>query len=126
RITTADAWSGVPGIVGFRGDGLTATTGVDPQTVLGDGTPVVDVNANHTDPNTFTTGGVTEFQIANPVVAIKGSGTATAPHLIFYVNATGFLNITVSYTLRDIDSSTDNAVEPVALQFRTSPSASWI
>src|SRR5688572_1347111 len=33
-ITTSDNWSGVPGIEGFRGDTLTSTTGVDPQTVL--------------------------------------------------------------------------------------------
>ena len=34
-ITTSDSWSGVPGVIGYRGDGLTSTTGVDPQTVLG-------------------------------------------------------------------------------------------
>src|SRR2546422_3125026 len=61
-ITTNNDWSGVPGIIGYRGDGLTGATGVDPQTVVADGsgTPV-NVNANHSDPNTFTTGGVTEF-----------------------------------------------------------------
>ena len=30
-------WSGVPGIVGYRGDALTGATAVDPQTVLADG-----------------------------------------------------------------------------------------
>ncbi|MBP7354563.1 MAG: hypothetical protein KA928_00270 [Longilinea sp.] len=40
-ITTNDDWSGVPGIMGYRGDGLTAANDVDPQTVLGDGTLVV-------------------------------------------------------------------------------------
>ena len=30
-ITTNDDWAGVPGIMGFRGDNLTTTTGVDPQ-----------------------------------------------------------------------------------------------
>jgi hypothetical protein len=37
-ITTSDDWSGVPGILGYRGDGLTSVTNVDPQTVLADGT----------------------------------------------------------------------------------------
>ena len=35
-ITANDDWSGVPGIVGFRGDDLTASTGTDPQTLLAD------------------------------------------------------------------------------------------
>ena len=33
QIDANDVWSGVPGIEGFRGDGLTAVTGVDPQSV---------------------------------------------------------------------------------------------
>jgi hypothetical protein len=71
-ITTSDDWSGVPGIIGYRGDGLTSATGVDPQTVLADGTGTpVDVNANMTSPNTFTTGGVSEFEITDPVVALQ-------------------------------------------------------
>ena len=73
-ITTSDDWTSVPGIVGYRGDGLAAATGVDPQTVLTEGAPVVDVNANQANPNTFTTGGVAEFTAAgaggNAVVAL--------------------------------------------------------
>src|SRR5229473_2252709 len=47
-ITTNNDWSGVPGIIGYRGDALTSSTAVDPQTVVADGsgTPV-NVNANH-------------------------------------------------------------------------------
>jgi DNA/RNA endonuclease G (NUC1) len=126
-ITTDDNWSGVPGIVGFRGDGLTGSTGVDPQTVLGEGAaPVVDVNANQTNPNTFTTGGVAEFHLANPVVALQGSGTARAPYIQFHLNTTGFSGINVSYNLRDIDGSTDNAIQPVALQFRVGSTGNFI
>ncbi|MBK8984724.1 MAG: hypothetical protein IPM39_01365 [Chloroflexi bacterium] len=85
-ITTNDDWSGVPGIIGYRGDGLATTTGVDPQTILVDGTTTpIDVNANQTNPNTFTTGGVTEFEIADPVVALQGSGTARAPFLLVHL-----------------------------------------
>ena len=36
-ITTDDDWSGVPGIIGYRGDNLTTGIGVDPQTILADG-----------------------------------------------------------------------------------------
>ena len=123
-ITTDDTWSGVPGIVGFRGDGLTGGTGVDPQTVLAEST-VVDVNANQTNPNTFTTGGVAEFHITNPVVALQGSGTARAPYIQFHLNTTGFSSINVAYNLRDIDGSTDNAIQPVALQFRVGSSGNF-
>jgi len=125
-ITTDDNWSGVPGIIGYRGDGLTSTTGVDPQIVLVDGTSTpVDVNANRTDPSTFITGGVAEFHIADPVVALQGSGTADAPFLLLHLNTTGLSNIAVSYNLRDIDGSTDNAVQQVALQFRVGSSGNF-
>jgi len=118
-ITTSDDWSAVPGIVGFRGDGLTSADDVDPQTVLGPDSPgVIDVNANIVNPNTYTTGGVTEFAIDNPVVALQGSGTADAPYLLMYLNSTGFQDIVVSYLLRDIDGSTDNSAQQVALHYR--------
>ena len=41
-VTTDDSWAGVPGVIGYRGDGLTAASDVDPQTVTADGstTPV--------------------------------------------------------------------------------------
>ncbi len=124
-ITTSDDWSGVPGIIGFRGDNLTSVNDVDPQTVLADET-TVDVNANQTDPNTFITGGVAEFDgIANPVVALQGSGTADAPFILLHLNTTGQMNITVAYNLRDIDGSLDNAAQQVALQFRIGSSGNF-
>lgn len=67
-ITSNADWSLVPGIVGLRGDSLTSATGADPQTILTAGTPVVDVQANQTAPNTFNTGGVAEFAIRKSVV----------------------------------------------------------
>jgi hypothetical protein len=54
-ITANDNWSGVPGIVGFRGDGLTGATGTNPQTIVAE-SAVVNVIANQTNPNTLTTG----------------------------------------------------------------------
>ena len=122
-IPISDDWLSVPGVIGYRGDGLTTATGVDPQSVVGVGTPVVDVNANQTSPNTFTTGGVAEFHAGtntggNAVVALSGSGTARAPHIVLTLNTTGLFNITINYNLRDLDGSADNAISPVALQFR--------
>ncbi len=118
-ITVDDNWSGVPGITGFRGDNLTAVTGADPQAIVaGDDPGVIDVNANQTAPDTFSTGGTAEFHLANPVVALTGSGTADAPYIKLYLNTTGQTGITVAYNLRDIDGSADNSVQPVAMHFR--------
>ncbi|KAF0204040.1 MAG: peptidase domain-containing [Bacteroidetes bacterium] len=125
-ITTNDDWSGVPSIIGYRGDDLTTATGVDPQTVLLQGGLAIDVNANQTNPDTYTTGGVTEFEITNPVVAFQGSGTADAPNIVIYLNTTGVTNVQVSYNLRDIDGSIDNAIQPVALQYRIGTTGDFI
>ena len=123
-ITVSDDWSGVPGVIGYRGDGL-ATTGADPQTVTSEGTPVIDVNANQTNPSTFITGGVSEFEIANPVVALQGSGTADAPSIVLSVNTTGQASVVVAYNLRDIDGAADDAVQQVALQYRVGSTGSY-
>lgn len=125
-IVTTDDWSGVPGIIGYRGDGL-ATTGADPQTVLADGTATpVDVNANQANPNTYTSGGVTEFEGAYLVVAMQGSGTADAPFILFNLDTTGNSNLQVAYNVRDIDGSTDNAIQQVALHYRVGNSGDFV
>lgn len=117
-ISTANDWSGVPSIVGYRGDNLSALAGTDPQTVVDDGsaTPLSAVLLGSTPSNS---GAVGVFQsLADPVVALQGSGTADAPHLVLHLDATGRQNIQFSYKLRDLDSNTDDAVQAVALQYR--------
>ena len=126
-ITTSDDWMGVSGIVGYRGDGLTTTTGTDPQTILADGTSTpVDVNANQTNPDTYTAGRVTEFEIANPVIALNGSGTADAPFIVLHLDTTSFSNIQVAYNLRDLDGSVDHAVQQVALHYRVGSTGDFV
>lgn len=115
-ITLDDDWTAVPGVVGYLGNNLTATTGTDPQTVLVDGSSV-DVVANQTDP-ALSQGGVAEFDVANPVVALQGTTTADAPNVVIALNTVGRSNVYVSFVLRDIDGTTDNAVQPVAVQYR--------
>jgi hypothetical protein len=120
RITVDDDWSGVAGVVGHRGDGLTAEPGTDPRSVTADGsgTPL-DVAANRTDPRAVgLAAGVAEFELADPVVAIQGSATASAPHLVMSLDTRTRAGVTVRLTLRDIDATANNAVEPVALQWR--------
>lgn len=126
-ITTNGDWSMVPGIIGYRGDNLTASTGTDPQTILLDGSATpVDVNANRNDPDTFLSGGVTEFDgIPNPVVALNGSGTADAPHLVINLNTSGTTAINVAYNLRDLDASADNSLQRFALQYRVGNSGNY-
>lgn len=125
-ITTNDDWSGVPGIVGYIGDVFpTSPTGNDPQTIVIDNT-TIDVIANQTNPDTLTSGGVGEFDaLADPTVALQGSGTADAPSLVITVNTSTLKDITISYNLRDIDGAADNSIQPFALQFRVGTSGDF-
>ena len=126
-ITTNDDWSNVPSFQGFLGQDITTTTATNPGTLLTDSAVANDLDAiaNQTNPNTVTAGGVAEFEIADPTIALQGSGTADAPHLVMYLNATGRENVVVSFNARDIDGSTDNAVQPIAVQYRLGASGPW-
>jgi hypothetical protein len=120
-ISRDDDWAGVTGVVGHRGDGLVSVAGADPRLVVADGagTPL-DVNANETDPRAVgLAAGVTEFELPDPVVALQGSATAGAPHLVLSLDTRGRSGVRVRYRLRDIDASSNaNAVQAVALQYR--------
>jgi len=126
-ISADDNWANVPSFEGFLGQNITTTDGVNPGTLLTDSTVAndLDVQANETDPSSFTTGGVAEFQIADPTIALNGLGTADAPHLIMYLNATGRQNVVVSFSARDLDASVDNAVMPIAVQYRIGETGAW-
>ena len=125
-ITTDDDWSGVPGVIGYRGDDLTTATGTDPQTITADGSATpVDVIANQANPSTLATGGVAEFHVADPSIALNGSGTADAPHVVVNLVTTGSQNISVSYNARDLDGSVDNAVQQLATQYRVGASGDY-
>ena len=122
-ITTANTWGATaPGLQGYNGAGL---TGTDPQLITGEGTLTLNVQANQTNPNTNNTGGLAEFAITNPVVAFQGSSGAPAPFLLLHLNTTGMSDIRVSYLLRDLDS-TDDTVQPVALQFRAGSTGAFV
>lgn len=116
-ITANDDWSGVDGFEGYRGDDLTLVSGTNPQSLLADGsgTPTnVVANAAANASN----GGVLEVGGSDPTIAIQGSGTADAPHVVMHLDLTGRDATFVSYHLRDLDSSADNASQPVALHYR--------
>jgi MYXO-CTERM domain-containing protein len=128
-ITANDNWSAVPGVEGHLGQDITiATNGADPQLLVTDSTLAndVDVIANGLSPGTSTAGGVGEFHITNPTVALQGSGTADAPHIILTLNTTGAFGVRVTYNVRDIDdNATDNAIQQVALQYRVGTTGMW-
>jgi hypothetical protein len=120
QIAVDDDWSPVAGIVGYRGDGLVTEPGTDPRTVTADGsgTPL-DVAANRTDPRAVgLAAGVAEFELTDPVVAIQGSATASAPHLLMSLDTRGRAGVTLRLVLRDIDATANDAVEAVAVQYR--------
>ena len=127
-IATDNDWSKVPGFVGYRGDKLTTKIGVNPQQIVSDGmNSAVSVFANQSKPNSFRSGGVAEFDgIPDPVVALKGSQTASAPFLLLNLNTKGKKNVGVGYTLRDLDGSVNNAVQPVAFQYRLGTNGNFI
>lgn len=121
-LALADDWSALASIEGFRGDNLDLD---DPRLVTGT-SDVVDVNVNLATPDSYTTGGVAEFDgIDDPVVAIQGSGTADAPYLAFYLNTTGRQDVSFAARLRDIDAGT-TATQQIAVQFRVGDSGDWI
>lgn len=124
-ITTANDWSNVPGIVGYMGGSLASSTATEPRNVLAPDAAAPQVFANQTSTG-FTSGGVAEFHLANPVVALQGSATADAPHILISVNTTGWFDVNVAYNLRDLDGSADNTTSRIALQYRVGSAGNFI
>ena len=60
------------------------------------------------------------------MIALQADGTADAPNLVVSINTTGRANISISYTLRDIDGTADNAIQPVALQYRIGNAGNFV
>jgi hypothetical protein len=124
-ISANDNWSGFASVEGYFGENLTATHGIDPQTVLGTefsgnnlpNTPR-QVNANKGNPSAYNAGGLAEFD-SGSYLAIGFQGNVQAnPYLVFYINSLNRANVTISYDVTDIDGGSNNAVSPVALQYR--------
>jgi hypothetical protein len=126
-ISANNNWLAVPGVIGYRGDGLVSVDGASPSAIVaaGTGTPV-HVLANQSNPNTLTSGGVAEFELSDAVVALQGSSTADAPFLLLHLDTLGWRDLSVSYLLRDVDGSMDNAVQPVAFQYRVGQGGEFI
>ena len=124
-ITANDDWSLVPSITGYLGDDASTTTADRNAGGVTIDFTAQDVIANATNPS-ITNGGVAEFQIADPTVALQGSGTADNPNLVIYLDATGRQDVALSFNARDIDASGDNAAQQIAVQYRISPTGAWV
>src|SRR5262245_35810463 len=118
-ITVNDDWSGVPSIEAYLGQDITTATGTDPRTLTTDSAVANDLDVIANQSNTaITNGGVAEFDgIANGTVALQGSGTADAPYLVLYLNASGRQDIRLQFNARDIDGTTANAIQPLNGQY---------
>jgi hypothetical protein len=57
---------------------------------------------------------------------LQGSGTADAPFLLLHLCSTGMMQVRVRYVLRDMDGSTDNAIQPVAMQYRVGTNGNFV
>lgn len=97
-----DNWTSIPSIVGYAGANL----------------DVVDVTVNQTNPVTYQTGGVAEFDLANPTIALAGSNATPKAGIVLYLDASGRKDVTVSFSARDLDSSNDDATQPVYVEYR--------
>lgn len=128
-IGTNDDWSRIPSIVGYRTGDVTSLTGVDPRTITTDAGFVESVLANQFP--TSTTGGVLEVDrvtsgTANPTIALQGSNGNDYAAIVLHLDASGRANVTFNATIRDLDASADNAVQPVVVQYRIGATGSWI
>lgn len=119
-ITSNDDWSGVPWMMGFLGERLgSKTEGVNPQNILVDGTnTTVSLVPDQTDPNTLGGAGVAEFEIPDPTIGLSGSSAPHAPFLLISLSTRGMTGVTISYDVRDLESSRQDAVQQVALHYR--------
>ncbi|MCA6109806.1 Ig-like domain-containing protein [Bradyrhizobium cenepequi] len=126
-ITTNDDWSGVPSIEGYLGQDITTATGTDPRTLALDSTVANDLDAIANQSNTtITNGGVAEFDgIANPTIALQGSGTADAPYIILYLDATGRQDVHLQFNARDIDGTADSSIQQLNVQYRIGETGAW-
>jgi len=122
-ISTNDDWSSVPSIVGYLGDiSGGSITNTDARTLTGSNLGAIDVIANAIA-YTISNGGVAEFQNGNPTIGFQGSGTADAPSVVLYLNATGRSDLHLELDLTRLDA--DAAVQQFNIQYRLADGATW-
>jgi VCBS repeat-containing protein len=123
QITANDDWSGVPSIVGYLGDLSSGSiTNKDARTVTEANLGAVDVIANQTGYG-ISNGGVAEFQNGNAQIGFQGSGTADAPSVVLYLNATGRQALQLDLDLTRLDA--DLPTQQFNVQYRLADGQTW-
>jgi VCBS repeat-containing protein len=127
-IATNDDWSGIPSIVGYRTGDVTSSTSVDARTIVTDTGFLQQVLANQFP--TATSGGVLEVDrissgTINPTIAMQGSNANDYAAIVLYLNATARQDLTLTANIRDLDASTDDALQQVVVQYRIGNSGNW-
>ena len=107
-ITTDNVWSvsNELGVRGYSGADTPVASGTDARTVLPESL-ILNVKANQTNPDALVEGGVAEFEIANPTIALKGSDTAHAPYINVLVDSRGLSDIRFRANVRDLSTIND-------------------
>ena len=129
-IAVNNDWSGVPGIIGYRGNDLNTTIGADLRTVLADGSATaVGVVANQTSPDlsaAFGANGVLEFDgVGNRTIAVRPSVDSDVPHIVVSLDTTGKSNIQLSYITRDLNTYVGTGNQQINTQFRIGGSGDY-
>jgi VCBS repeat-containing protein len=117
-------WERVASIVGYLGDITSSTTAFSTDLTIQTGANLGSFNvfANQTSP-TFSSGGVAEFQLANPTIALQGSGTADVPSIVVYLDATGRQGLHIDLDLRHLDA--DVTGQQFNIQYRVGDAGTW-
>ncbi|OYW15311.1 MAG: hypothetical protein B7Y82_03095 [Sphingomonadales bacterium 32-65-25] len=123
-LLSTDNWDLLPSIVGYRGDDLVGGTGADPRTITGAASSEGVVDYFSSASGNPSAGGVLLATLANPTIALNGSGTADAPSIALYLDSVARQDIRFRANIRDIDASADNAIQQVAVQWRVA-GGSW-
>ncbi len=121
-IGPSTGWNLVRGIVGEVYAVAAQQPLIDPALLTSGTAGTTQIQADQTsEAGIANLSGIVELQnpFVNNTVALRGSANIRAAYLILKVNTTGRINVPVSYKVRDLDtSSTNNAVQRVALQYR--------
>ncbi len=122
-IAGNDDWSGVPSIIGYRGDGMVASAAPFRRHHGRGLQHTVDVLAIDPVPTRCQRrrGG---FRAGDRWCA-EGLRAADAPHLVLHLDARGVRKLRLAADIRDIDGSADNAVQPLAVQYRVGVSGGY-
>lgn len=124
-LTTANKWSLIQSVVGYRSVDTGAATGADPQTLLSSSTTEeVTVNPQTAVPTTTSAAGIYPIDGSIDVVGVKPNGTFLAPNLVFHVNTIDTNDVRVRYTLKHLN--TIDAASKFALQYRIGETGNFI